>query len=206
MAHNSKGTHGYIKTENTILFVVMALLIGFIGGVLFSAYRYSGAATNMVGQNAPNQEIPQAKLEQLNLLNEQVKNNPADIEAWTRLGHIYFDTGQYDSAIAAYERSVELDGNRPDIWVDLGVMYRRSGKPDKAVEKFDTALKINPKHEIALFNKGIVMMHDLKDMKGATQAWSQLLMINPEARTPAGEPLSKMVDQLRSNMASEEKR
>jgi peroxiredoxin len=46
-------------------------------------------------------------------------------------------------------------------------MYRRSGQPRKAIENFNKAIAVNPKHETAQFNKGIVLMHDLGDRDGA---------------------------------------
>jgi hypothetical protein len=45
-------------------------------------------------------------------------------------------------------------------------------------------VKIDPRHEISRFNKGIVLMHDLQDQKGALQAWEELVKINPIAKAP----------------------
>jgi tetratricopeptide (TPR) repeat protein len=79
-------------------------------------------------------------------------------------------------------------------------MYRRTGQPRKAIESFDKAAKIDPKHETALFNKGIVFMHDLNDLDGAIQAWQELVKRNPAATSPTGQPVKDLVEKLKTNM------
>lgn len=194
---------GYIKTESVILLVVISLAIGFVGGVVFSAYRSSSAG--MASFEASTPQMTSQQKETLKALEERTKSNPRDIEAWTRLGHLYFDTGQPDKAIEAYETSLQFDAGRPDVWTDLGVMYRRTDKPEKAVECFDNALARNPNHQIALYNKGIVLMHDLKDPEGALSVWQTLVQIHPDAKTPAGEPLLNIIEQLKQNMQPQQK-
>ena len=127
---------------------------------------------------------------------QKTTDDPRDAGGWTALGHFYFDTDQSHKAIEAYEKALSLDEKQPDVWTDLGVMYRRHGEPRKAVEAFDHALEINAGHQIALFNKGVVMMHDLNDPAGALKAWQDLLTINPEAKTPDGQSLKMLVEEL----------
>ena len=83
---------------------------------------------------------------------------------------------------------------------DLGIMYRRTGQPRKAVEAFDKAAKINPRHETALYDKGIVLMHDLNDVPGAIKAWEELLKRNPEATSPTGQPVKNLVKTLKKSV------
>jgi tetratricopeptide (TPR) repeat protein len=199
MSDVKKG-QGYIKTENTILLIVLALIIGFLGGVVFSVYRWSHTMAPMDGQNVAPANLSQEQLNRINSLKEQIQNDPT-APAWSQLGHLYFDTGQLEKAIEAYEKSISLNANQPNVLTDLGVMYRRNKNPKKAIEQFNKAIAISPDHEIALYNKGIVLMHDMKDSKGAADAWSQLLILNPDAKTPSGEPLEKMVKQLKGNLS-----
>ena len=103
-------------------------------------------------------------------MEDEVSRNPADAEAWIRLGNAYFDSDQYEKSIRAYEKALALKPDNPDVLTDMGVMYRLSGQPHKALEAFNKAMAVNPKHEISRLNKGIVLMYDLKDEKGAIQA------------------------------------
>lgn len=201
MPSQVKVLKGYVKTESMILLLVAALALGFVGGVVFSAYRLGGAATETAANGTEIPVTPQQK-EMMASLIKQAEANPQDVNAWTQLGHLYFDMDQPAQAIDAYEKSLALDPKRPDVWTDLGVMYRRAGQPQQAIQKFDRALSIRPDHQIALFNKGIVLMHDLKDPKGALDAWEKLLAINPDAKTPGGEPLRAIVEQLKKQGVS----
>jgi tetratricopeptide (TPR) repeat protein len=74
---------------------------------------------------------------------------------------------------------LELNGKDTDVLVDQGIMFRRVGWFDKAVENFNRALEINPRHQQALFNLGVVYRYDLQDYDKARETWSRYLEINP---------------------------
>jgi tetratricopeptide (TPR) repeat protein len=116
------------------------------------------------------------------------------------LGNLYFDSSDFKNAIRAYQRSLELNPKNADVWTDMGVMYRRDGQPTEAIKAFDKAIEINPRHEIARFNKGVVLMHDLRDFENTIRTWEELLKINPSAKAPGGQPLKELVAQLKRSM------
>lgn len=195
MPQTSKALSGYVKTSNMYMIVLIALAVGFLGGVVYSSYR-----TSSIGPRPGNEDIAgpaplsREQSQTLEALIQATKATPDNVNAWTDLGHLYFDNNQFGKAIQAYEKSLELDGSRPDVWTDLGVMYRRTGNPNKAVQSFDRALELNGRHEIALFNKGVVLMHDMKDTPGAIKAWEKLVEVNPNAQTPNGQSVKSMLD------------
>ena len=78
-------------------------------------------------------------------------------------------------------------------------MYRRSGAPEKAIASFDKAIAIDPNHEVSRFNKGIVLLHDLKDTERALQAWESLLEINPLAMAPNGQSVDELIKRFKSS-------
>jgi cytochrome c-type biogenesis protein CcmH/NrfG len=202
MAGASKTINGYVKTENVILFLFIAIGAGFLGGVVFSAWRSSSAVPMPAESNqqaAAKPPITMEQREKLDALIKATQATPDNPKAWTQLGHLYFDIGEPDKAIAAYVKSLELDTDRPDVWIDLGVMYRRTGDAKKAIESFEKALTYNQQHEIALFNLGVVQMHDLKDAKAALASWERLVKINPEAKTPSGQLVKSLLNQLKKN-------
>lgn len=199
---------GYIKTSNMYLVALLTLSIGFLGGVLFSSYRMASitpapqrmsAPPGMSG-NAPSANVQMSKqqAETEAALLEATKTTPDNVKAWTQLGHFYFDSGKHAKAIEAYEKSLTLDPNRPDVWTDMGVMYRRLGNPEKAIESFEKALTLNARHEVAMFNKGVVLMHDLEDRKAALASWEALIQVNPNAKAPNGQLIRNMVAGLKN--------
>jgi cytochrome c-type biogenesis protein CcmH/NrfG len=136
-------------------------------------------------------------------LEQETRTNPQNAEAWIQLGNEFFDSDQFEKAIQAYHKSLELKPNNADVWTDLGIMYRRSGKPEEAIKKFDKAIGVDPKHEIARLNKGIVLLHDLKDTDGALKAWEELIEINPVAMAPTGRSVDEMVQQLKKQQTQQ---
>jgi cytochrome c-type biogenesis protein CcmH/NrfG len=198
MPTDQKVLKGFVKTETAILLIIVGIAFGFAAGVVFSAY-HSSRRFSVMDESAVPQSIPlssqQAAARDTLLI--QTRDNPEDIEAWIHLGHFYFDSGQPEKAIEAYQTALDLDDTRPDVWTDMGVMYRRVGNPKKAVQSFDKALLQNPSHEIAMFNKGIVLMHDLQDPAGALHIWEKLVQTNPMARTPNGVLVKEMIEQFK---------
>jgi len=220
MAERTQILKGYIKTSNMYLIAIVTLSIGFLGGVLYTCHRMASEApvpqNMMVPQNMPapknmppSRRMPgtppsakapltQAQSETLAVLEQATKTTPDNVQAWTQLGHLNSDLDRYEEAIEAYQKSLALDPDRPDVWTDLGVMYRRSGKPKKAIESFDRALSLDSHHQTALYNKGVVLMHDLNDLDGAMAAWKALLKINPDAQTSDGRRISDLVSGMKN--------
>jgi cytochrome c-type biogenesis protein CcmH/NrfG len=191
---------GYVKKETTFIVAFVALLVGFLSGVVFVSFK-SGAMREPQQQTAskPPIDATNASTEEIASLENEVSRNPGNTQAWVQLGNRYFDADQHQQAIRAYNRALALDSNNPGVWTDLGVMYRRNGQPQKAIEAFDKAISLDPLHEASRFNKGIVLLHDLKDRKGAIAAWEALLAINPSAKVPGGQPLRELLERVKQN-------
>ena len=194
----------YVKKETMLMVAAVALLIGFLGGVVFGVYKSSKgnpAQKSVMSQPAgKDQEVSAEKAAQIFALEKTTSEAPDDVTAWIDLGNLYFDTGNHEKAITAYIKALEIDPNNANVMNDLAVMYRRTGQPKKAIEAFDKAIKIDPGNETVRFNKGIVLMHDLNDLEGTVQAWEDLVKLNPDATSPTGQPVKKLVENLKKNM------
>jgi cytochrome c-type biogenesis protein CcmH/NrfG len=193
----------YVRKETFWLGTLLALAVGFLGGVLFSVFK---SDTSAVPVPIPAQE-QQAEVAQpdrsrmITALEDETAKNPLNLEAWIQLGNVYFDSNQHEKAIQAYQKALELNPADANVWTDLGIMYRRSGNPQKAIECFDKAIAVDPKHEPSRLNKGIVLLHDLKDYDGAIKAWEELLAVNPVAMAPTGRSVDEMVQQMKKQEA-----
>ncbi len=204
MTKQKGSDNDYVKKELMLVVALIALVIGFLGGIFYSAFQ-EGPTGRLPTASGPAQ-APQQQQSQPGMSNEQARSilsleqevaiNPTNVEAWTQLGHVYFDTNNFTKAIRAYNKSLELSPDNPNVLTDLGVMYRRNGQPDKAIASFDRAMAIAPTHEQSRFNKGIVLRYDLNDREGAIKAWEELLRINPSAMAPNGQPLSEAIKSL----------
>lgn len=57
-------------------------------------------------------------------LEKETALHPDNTAAWVQLGNLYFDANQVDKAILAYNRSLALVPDNPDVLTDLGVTDR----------------------------------------------------------------------------------
>lgn len=195
---------GFVKKETTLIVALVAVVAGFLGGTIYSAFQSGPTTTVQTGppsgvpqqqsQPAPNFSNQQAT--QILSLEQEVAVNPTNVRAWIQLGNVYFDTNNYSKAIRAYKKSLELSPDNPNVLTDLGVMYRRNGQSDKALEAFNRAIAVDPTHEQSRFNKGIVLNYDMRDREGAIKAWEDLLKVNPNAMAPDGLPISEAIKKL----------
>jgi tetratricopeptide (TPR) repeat protein len=81
----------------------------------------------------------------LNDYNDSLELVPELPQAWNGKGNLYYLANRYDEAIAAYERSLEL--NLPDrqvAYYNLGITYEKMGDKAAAERSFNTAVEIAP--------------------------------------------------------------
>jgi cytochrome c-type biogenesis protein CcmH/NrfG len=193
----------HVRKETLWLAVLLALAVGFFGGVMFAVFRSDSAsgpgqaATRATQAPAQAPVAPADRAGMISALEDQTAKNPQNEQAWIQLGNEYFDSDQHEKAIRAYQKALEINPNNANVWTDLGIMYRRSGNPREAIASFDKAIAADPKHEPSRLNKGIVLLHDLKDFEGAIKAWEALLEVNPIAMAPTGRSVDEMVQQMK---------
>jgi cytochrome c-type biogenesis protein CcmH/NrfG len=195
---------GFVKKETMLIVALIAVVVGFLGGTIYSAFQTGPVTTVQTGppsgppqqQSQPAQNLSNQQATQILQLEQEVAVDPTNVRAWTQLGNVYFDTSNFPKAIRAYQKSLELSPNNPNVLTDLGVMYRRNGQSDKALEAFEKAIAIDSTHEQSRFNKGIVLKYDFGDREGAIKAWEDILRTNPNATAPNGQPLSEAIKSL----------
>ncbi|NOX35037.1 MAG: tetratricopeptide repeat protein [Deltaproteobacteria bacterium] len=207
MAKNKEAeSRDFVKKQTLAVAVILSLFIGFIGGIVYSSFKLAsdtkvkqqvkGAAGN--NQAAVQQDNSAEVASKILKLEQYLKQNPKDAGAWAQLGNQFFDSNQYVNAIDAYKKSLAIEPYKTTVITDLGVMYRRNKQPEKAVEAFNKAISIDPSFETARFNKGIVLLHDLKDLKGGIKAWEKLVEQNPMALAPNGESVDSLVQKMKN--------
>ncbi len=201
---NEAPATGYVKKETMLWIATITLVVGFLMGVVVTVYKsrsglpvpsappQSQPPPPQAGKQGPSVETA-ARIFELDKLTNQ---NPEDVQAWIQLGNLYFDSENFEKAINAYQESLALKPDNADVLTDVGVMYRRSGKPAEAVKAFDKAIAVDPRHEVARFNKGIVLMHDLNDIAGAMRSWEELVAVNPAAKSPNGQLVAELIKRM----------
>lgn len=189
--------------ETAIMVSFITLVAGFVGGVVFSAYKMetslpTPSAVMVAGESETEPELTADQEKKIEALERAAAETPKNPDAWIALGNACFDYNLPEKAIVAYETALKLQPDNADVWTDVGIMYRRMGDSEKAVTAFEKAQDVSPGHEMSLLNMGIVRLHDLNDSAGALTAWQKLIQIDPSATTASGMPIWEIVDALKS--------
>lgn len=180
-----------MKNKETILFVVVALIVGLLAGVIYSKGKEKSSSSSP-SIAAPEGGAPVNAQQNMQMLEKLLAADPQNRKAWVELGNTYFDAQMPAKAIDAYAKALELNPNDANVLTDQGVMYRQLGWFDKALENFIQANAVDPRHVHSLFNAGIVYRHDLQDYVKATEVWKKYLEINP-----TGESADRIREEIR---------
>ena len=186
-----------VNKQTFYIAIFVVFIVGFLAGVGFSVYKMDSTPGTVPGNVTQQQGASQQESQAILNLEAEVTANPENFNAWTQLGHLYFDTDQYQKAIGAYTKSLELHSGDANLLTDLGVMYRRAGESSKAIESFDKAIAMNKNHEPSRLNKGIVLYYDFGKVDEAIAAWQAVLAINPKSVMANGTPLNDFIEQVR---------
>jgi cytochrome c-type biogenesis protein CcmH/NrfG len=187
-----------MKKETVILYVVIALVVGFVSGATVGIlWMTKGAEKTAMVQKpsmpptgAPSPTLPAPAppardsmevASQIQTLKEIVTKDPKNLPAWVELGNLYFDSDQPKEAIEAYSHYLAVKPDNPDVRTDMGIMYRKLGQFDRALEEFRKAAQTDPKHANSRYNIGLVLLHDKQDMKDAIKAWEEYLKVDPNS-------------------------
>lgn len=193
---------GMVQKQTLYIVMLVSITFGFMVGAMYTSFKLADDAPVVrqqpsSGGDTNSQEISAETGSRILKLEQFLKENPENVDAWTQLGNLFFDTNRFGDAVEAYQKSLALKPGDPGVLTDMGVMYRRNKNPKKAIESFDLAIAASPVFETARFNKGIVLMHDMDDMAGGIQAWEALVEVNPMAEAPNGELVSFLVEKMK---------
>ena len=112
------------------------------------------------------------------------KTHDAQAELHYQKGRCFEETADYESAMEAYERAVELDPQHVGALFRLGYWNDLRGNDDLALDYYEKAAEIRPLHTNALLNLGI-LYEDRGDYERAVRTFARVKAGNadePRAR------------------------
>jgi Tfp pilus assembly protein PilF len=65
-------------------------------------------------------------------MKRQSVSDPNSVDAWYLLGTAYEDVGEFNKAIDAYKKALDVDPAYKDALHDLSIVYIATGKTEKA--------------------------------------------------------------------------
>lgn len=129
-------------------------------------------------------------------LTAAAEQRPTDAAVRVELGNLYFDAERFSDAITWYEQALAIDSRDINASTDLGVCYYYTNQADRALEQFARSLAIDPKHTKTLLNMGIVRAFGKQDLKGAAEAWDQVIALAPDSAE--GRAARQALDSMKS--------
>lgn len=96
---------------------------------------------------------------------------------WFQKGIEYEDKNQFNNAIAAYDKAIELDPkNTGGVYNNRAILYKNMGEYKKALSDITQSIKLNPNNCYAYDTKGNIHAK-LKDYKAADAAYTKAVDI-----------------------------
>jgi tetratricopeptide (TPR) repeat protein len=84
------------------------------------------------------------------------------------LGADYAEKGQYDHAIGAFTRVIEIDANFGEAFYNRGCIYAKKGQNALAIADYDRAIELDKNNFDALHNRGVAKQKS-GDVSGGNQ-------------------------------------
>ncbi|MFN3629214.1 MAG: c-type cytochrome biogenesis protein CcmI [Casimicrobiaceae bacterium] len=114
----------------------------------------------------PDASAAQAEMDELFRAAEaKLAQEPNDVKGWTLLARAKSSVGQFEGAMAAFERAVALDAKDPDLWADYAdaaagaQQGRMEGKPLELIRR---ALALDAKHPKGLLLLGTSQIQSMQ--------------------------------------------
>jgi superkiller protein 3 len=117
------------------------------------------------------------------------KDSPEEL---FKLGNEYYQSGQFDDAVAAYKKAVELNPSYDAAYANLGAVYYAQQKLDLAEEAYSKAIELSPDDADIIYNLGAIYLQQSlseggPDQEKLDQALTQInkaIELNPELAQP----------------------
>lgn len=195
MAINKKQSALWVKA--TIIFVVLAFVVTALPAIFLGGQP--GQTSTATETGAILERIAGEHLPAINSYTAMLESDPASYTVLAATGDTYFDwafqirtelgpsnPGQdlpmWNSAIAYYERALDLEGEDPNVRTDLAIAYFYSGQGLRAIDTIEGVIDDDPEFAPAYFNAGIFYRaFDRPD--DAIAAFERHIELAPDAQT-----------------------
>lgn len=85
---------------------------------------------------------------------EKYPGAASEVNLYNSRGYNSYEKGQYDLAIADYNRALAIDPNDPMVLANRANAYARKGNLDQAISDYSKAIEINPKDPSVYHDRG----------------------------------------------------
>lgn len=110
-------------------------------------------------------------------LKQAIYYNPKSVEAYFDYAYVETLLDNYDIALEAYNKTIEIDPNNSNAYVNIGNLKGRMGDSKAAIEFYTKAINVKPNDALAYFNRATEYLI-LNNKEAAVKDLSQSLLID----------------------------
>jgi len=98
---------------------------------------------------------------------------------YAKQGEKYFIEGDFEAAINAYNKALELQPSLAEVWNNRGVILTKLQRYSEAINSYEKALKIRSNYPDAWNNRGVAL-GKLKSYKTAVESYDRAVELKPD--------------------------
>jgi len=150
-----------VLDNKKILIISVVIVVVFIfalvaSGVFDIGIQPETTQIDNSSENTNSGRVDLSNIAEINELEEKIKANPEDLESALHLAHLQQDARLSEKAISNYKKYLAKYPDDADARVDMAICYYNLNDYNTAISEMETAIKYQPKHQIAYLNLGIV--------------------------------------------------
>jgi tetratricopeptide (TPR) repeat protein len=96
---------------------------------------------------------------------DTVAKSPHKARAYLNLGYSYAKKGQYDQALEAFLRAIQLDPYVPEAYINISQLYANKNNLDEAFSFANRGVEVAPDSPLTFVQRGIIFARQKKDME-----------------------------------------
>ncbi|MEN0003828.1 MAG: tetratricopeptide repeat protein [Bacteroidota bacterium] len=116
--------------------------------------------------------------ESMKTIDQVLKLDPQNAEAYFMFGLNFRETGDPNRAINSFQEAVSIDPDLVDAWINLGQLYSDQNSP-LAKTFFDNAIEVAPENILALHAKANYLSSQ-DDLTGAVAIYKKINILDPQ--------------------------
>lgn len=113
------------------------------------------------------------------LLTQIIEVEPSCLEGLSLLGNTLGKLMEFDGAVSAYKKALDLAPDRSALHGRLAAVYHEMGSLDDAVKEYGRAIELNPKDGLSYMNLGALFFNEGK-IDGAVANYKKALELLPK--------------------------
>ncbi|NIP44271.1 MAG: tetratricopeptide repeat protein [candidate division Zixibacteria bacterium] len=132
----------------------------------------------------------------LSFYQEALQINDQDLSLLSNMFSIYFNTGQYDSAIAIGKKMMELEltpQSRADMLYNMSIGYNALDEIDSAIVYLKKSIEITPDSPDALYNLGAFIIKSAADLVNKLGELQDSVEVNAAKYEPIRDSINQEV-------------